>query len=299
MTELDLRDPAPGVRRFTVPLALPSPDHLHVHVLETPAGPLIVDVGARGSEAGLQAGLEALSVDSNRVLVTHGHIDHWGIATTITDRILSHPGIDATFRFMSAETADRDPVQARMLSAFDGFLGLSSGIPEVDPIGEGDRFGDWEVLFTPGHDPGHVCLYRAGDGVLLCGDVLLPGYTPNVQPAPDGSDALADFLGSLARLADLEINLVLPSHGEPYADGNARARELIAFHEARLETLREAMRGGSETLRDLRDATFSVADRDRGDRMLAAMETFAHLDHLGRRGEAQMSPDGRWTLVGG
>lgn len=299
-TPLDVRHPAPGVGRFTVPLPFPSPDHLHVHVLQTPEGEVLVDTGVVGFEDALAAGLRALGAEPRRVLITHGHIDHWGLATTIAPRVLAHPGVLPSFRFMEAAPdafGHGDAAQAAMLGAFADMFELGSGVPEVDPLADGDRIGDWEVLFTPGHDSGHICLFRAQDGVLLCGDVLLPGYTPNVQPAGDGADALAQFLASLRRLAALPIELVLPSHGEPYTDAAGRARELIAHHENRLAELRAAMSAGMSTLRELRNATFSLAGADRGDRMLAAMETFAHLEHLRHRGEAGMDADGSWSLA--
>lgn len=298
MHELNLGAPAPGVRRFTVPLSFPSPDHLHVHVLDTPDGELLVDCGARGSEEALQAGLQALGAEPRRLLITHAHIDHWGIATTVADRVLAHPGVLPSFSFIAGgQGSESDAMRDAMDSAFQGLAEMVVGIPEVEPIEDGQRIGDWEVLWTPGHDPGHVCLFRAGDGVLLCGDVLLPGYTPNIQPAADGSDSLADFLRSLERLAALPIRLVLPSHGEPYHDAQTRARQLVDHHAQRLEELRAAMRAGQSTLRDLRNATFRLEDRDRGDRMLAAMETFAHLEHLRHIGEAQMARDGSWSLA--
>jgi glyoxylase-like metal-dependent hydrolase (beta-lactamase superfamily II) len=298
---LDPGSPAPGVRRFTVPLAFPSPDHLNVYVLDTPEGELLVDCGTVGSESALQAGLKAVEAEPERLLITHAHIDHWGIATTRYERVLAHPGVMQTFRFMGGgdfgSGADYMAAQARLTERFADFFSLIAGIPEVDPIEEGDRLGEWEVLWTPGHDPGHVCLFRERDGVLLCGDVLLPGFTPNIQPAPDGSDALADFLASLERLGELPITQVLPAHGEPYTDAATRSRELIEHHTVRLDTLREAMRQGARSLRDLRDATFAVQHSAREDRFLAALETYAHLDHLRHRGQALMHDDGSWTLA--
>ncbi|HWF56614.1 MAG TPA: MBL fold metallo-hydrolase [Solirubrobacteraceae bacterium] len=298
---LDVRTPAPGVRRFTVPLPFPSPDHLHVHVLDTPDGELLVDCGAVGSEDALRAGLEAVGAAPTRLLITHAHIDHWGIATRVADQVLAHPAVTQAFDFIAQARGEGggtpNPMRDAMRSAFGDLVSMYDSIPEVEPIHDGDRIGDWEVLFTPGHDPGHVCLFREGDGVLLCGDVLLPGYTPNIQPAADGSDALADFLASVSRLASLPVSLVLPSHGEPYADAAGRAAELLAHHEKRLTKLRVAMADGTTSLRDLRNATFSLGDGSRGDRMLAAMETFAHLEHLRLRGEAQMAADGSWSLA--
>jgi glyoxylase-like metal-dependent hydrolase (beta-lactamase superfamily II) len=298
---LDVRSPAPGVGRFTVPLAFPSPDHLHVHVLDMPDGEeLLVDCGVVGSETALHAGLEALNAHPKRLLITHAHVDHWGLATTLTGTVLAHPGVIPTFRFVyDRDTTGMigDAYRAAFDSAFTEMKDLVVGVPEVEQVNDGDTLGDWEVIWTPGHDPGHICLFRADDGVLLCGDVLLPGFTPNIQPSHDGSDALAGFLASLRRLAELPVTLVLPAHGEPYTDAAGRARELIAFHEQRLETLRQAMRAGSTSLRDLRNTTFRLEGSNRGDRMLAAMETYAHLEHLRINGEALMSTDGDWSLA--
>lgn len=298
---LDVRAPAPGVRRFTVPLPFPSPDHLHVHVLEMPDGEeLLVDCGVVGSQHALEAGLAALDSRPRRLLITHAHVDHWGLATTLTDRVIAHPGGQSTFSFVRDQTVTRPVDQtyrAALDSAFTDMKGLVTGVPELDPIEDGDTVGDWEVIWTPGHDPGHICLFRESDGVLLCGDVLLPGFTPNIQPAADGSDALAAFFASLRRLAALPITLVLPAHGEPYTDAAGRAQELIEHHAKRLDELRAAMRSGSSTLKDLRNATFRLEGSKRGDRILASMETYAHLEHLRINGEAEMSTDGDWSLA--
>jgi glyoxylase-like metal-dependent hydrolase (beta-lactamase superfamily II) len=282
-----------------VPLAIRSPDHLHVHVLDTADGELLVDCGARGSEDALLAGLRAVSADPQRVLITHAHVDHWGLASTLTDRVLAHPGVLSTLRFASNGTAPQGvngwPEAREMHKAFAGFGDLVAGVPEVEPIADGDRLGDWTVLWTPGHDPGHVCLYRETDGVLLCGDLLLPGFTPNVQPSLDGSDALAQFLASLDRVAALPVSLVLPAHGAAYVDAAGRARQLHAHHAARLETLRGALSDRPCEMPQLRDAAFGSALTTGEDLMLAAMETYAHLEHLRRLGDANVDPEGRWT----
>ncbi|WP_205698762.1 MBL fold metallo-hydrolase [Conexibacter sp. SYSU D00693] len=302
--DLDVREPAPGVRRFTVPLALPSPDHLHVHVLDTPEGDLVVDCGAVGSEDALSAGLEAVGAAPSRVLLTHGHVDHWGLATTLQDTVLAHPRVGPSIRLGSADLGERRQEMPawldvdRMLAAFEGMRGLIAGIPEVAPLADGDRLGDWEVLHTPGHDPGHVCLFREADGVLLCGDLLLRDFTPNVQPDWSGADALADFLASLDRIAALDVRLVLPSHGPLYEDATARVRQLHDHHARRLAALMASVEGGPRTLRELRAAAFGQNLDASADRMLAAMETFAHIDHLRRRGDVRMDlASGTWSLA--
>jgi glyoxylase-like metal-dependent hydrolase (beta-lactamase superfamily II) len=295
---------AAGVWRFTVPLAMPSPDHLHVHVLRLLGRDLIVDTGARGSEKALRAGLAAAAPRAPRVLITHGHVDHWGLATTLAPTVLAHPGCEMSLRFAAegapknlagSEWADADG----MRRAFSGFAKLVAGVPAIEPLADGDRFDDeWEVLWTPGHDPGHVCLWRASDGVLLCGDLLLPGYTPNIQPGFDGGDALGDFLASLARIEKLPVKLVLPAHGEPYTDAAGRARELRDHHLRRLSQLVDAVSSGVGDVSELSRRLFGSAVSDTpADRMLAVMETYAHLEHLRVQGRAVTDADNRWQAA--
>jgi glyoxylase-like metal-dependent hydrolase (beta-lactamase superfamily II) len=299
--ELDLHRPGPGVTRFTVPLILGSPDHLHVHVLDTPEGPLVVDTGLKGSEAALHAGLAAAGVTDPRVFITHGHPDHWGIATDIAPEVYAHPDIAQTFMFTHGPGASGatsefgDP--AKFMEAFAEIQAVIGDPPDVIPVSDGDSFGDWTVLHTPGHDPAHVCLYRELDRVLLCGDLLLPGYTPNVQPAWGDTDALQQFLTSLRRVADLPVDLVLPAHGQPYTDAHGRAQELLDHHARRLTGLQQSLHDGTTTLTDLSIATFGSQAESREDRMLALMETYAHLDHLRRNGVASQHPDGTWTAA--
>ena len=292
--------------RFRIPLRLPSPDHLHVHVIDGGARPVVVDTGVRGSENALRAGIAAVLGDQKfDVLVTHGHIDHWGLASALQPSALAHPGCAPSIGFTSAEAfsvaegaAPGWPSAEALGAAFGGFRRLVAGTPNLRPLADGDRLGDWEVLWTPGHDPGHVCLWRTGDGVLLCGDLLLPDFTPNIQPAWDGGDALADFLASLERVAALPVRLVLPAHGEPFTDAAGRARQLQAFHRARLGRLETAMRKRSHaTTALLAEELFSTPDQATADEMLATLETLAHLEHLRQRGIVTCDDRGRWSLA--
>ncbi len=168
---------------------------------------------------------------------------------------------------------------------------------EVHQLSDGQRLGAWQVLWTPGHDPEHICLCRSADRVLLCGDLPLPGYTPNVQPSWDGRDALADFEDSLRRIAALPISLVLPAHGGAYRDAAARSAEPLAHHARRLAVLRHRLAAGPATLDELCDAAFGSPVAAPADAMLAALEAYAHLDHLGREGEVGVGDGWAWTLA--
>lgn len=295
-------EPADGVVRVTVPLPLRSPDHISCYVLRLPEGDLLVDTGMLGSEAALDAGLAAAGASPQRVLITHGHVDHWGLATRFADTALAHPGCRSSFAFTSGppegERAEPGlPAAADMERAFGRFRAMVHGVPEREDLADDDEIGGWRVLWTPGHAPGHVCLLRESDGVLLAGDHLLPGVTPNVQPSPERPDALGDFLASLERVAALDVELVLPAHGEPYRDARGRAAELRAHHERRLGRLEEALGHGPCTLGSLSEGIFGDLI-DRSDRMLADMETYAHLEHLRLGGRAERTADGDWTRAG-
>lgn len=293
--------PADGVTRITIPLALRAPDHISCYVLRLAGGDLLVDTGMRGSEQALDAGLAEAGANPQRVLVTHGHIDHWGLATRFADSVLAHPGCRSSFAFAAdvgegASAADDEglPGRAEMERVFARYRSMVSGVPDRDDLADGDVIDGWRVLWTPGHAPGHVCLLREADGVLLAGDHLLPGFTPNVQPSPERQDALADFLSSLDRVAGMDISLVLPSHGEPYRDAAGRANELRSHHEKRLCQLEEALAGGPRPLRTLTEEIFG--DLVTGeDRMLADMETYAHLEYLRLRDRADRDETGAWA----
>ncbi|UJA21666.1 MBL fold metallo-hydrolase [Thermoleophilia bacterium SCSIO 60948] len=296
-----IEEPADGVVRITIPLALRSPDHISCYVLRLAGGDLLVDTGMLGSESALDAGLAQAGVTPERVLVTHGHIDHWGLATRFADTVLAHPGCRSSFAFaadvgegVGASGGEGLPDRAAMERVFARYRSMVTGVPARADLADGDLIDGWRVLWTPGHAPGHVCLLREADGVLLAGDHLLPGFTPNVQPSPERADALADFLSSLDRVRDLDVSLVLPSHGEPYRDAAGRAAELRIHHEQRLHQLEAVLAAGPRPLGTLTEEIFG--DLVTGeDRMLADMETYAHLEYLRVRDRVRRDESGTWA----
>jgi glyoxylase-like metal-dependent hydrolase (beta-lactamase superfamily II) len=169
----------------------------------------------------------------------------------------------------------------------------TAGVPNTSPLIGGEPLGDWTIVETPGHAPDHICLFRERDRVLISGDHLLPDVTPNINLTPDSPDALEDYLRSLDKTSDLEPRLVLPAHGEPFADAVSQARRVGAHHARRLARLRML-------LSEVPTSTDSLARNEFGtladphDRVLAEMETHAHLEHLRRRGLARACAVGQW-----
>ena len=114
---------------------------------------------------------------------------------------------------------------------------------------------------------------------------MLPTITPHISGLIDG-DPLANYVENLDRVAALDdVQLVLPAHGQPFTDLPGRVDEVKEHHEARLDRLREISEElGWATVEDLSHQLF--APRSWGS--MAESETYAHLEHLRQRGEADV-----------
>lgn len=144
---------------------------------------------------------------------------------------------------------------------------------------------DWEVLHTPGHTGDHVCLFDGEAKLLISGDHVLPTITPHVPGLSPLADPLGSYLESLQGLRRLgEVSLVLPAHGHPFADLPGRIDSIVAHHEGRLDELRRISAAlGPATVVDLSRELFRPAVWG----MMAESETYAHLEYLRLRGQAE------------
>jgi glyoxylase-like metal-dependent hydrolase (beta-lactamase superfamily II) len=115
---------------------------------------------------------------------------------------------------------------------------------------ETSALGPMQVVFTPGHAPGHVCLHSSSARVFVSGDHVLPKISPAIAWMEE-RDALADYKESLARAARLDTELVIPSHGDPFPDLAGRAAEIWRHHEERCEAIRAAVSAGARTAHDV------------------------------------------------
>jgi len=305
VTRERVHEVAPGVLRIIAPLPFPDPATINCYVISTPEGDVLVDPGMIGSEEAIDGGLAEMGRQPRQVLITHGHPDHFGLAGRYGDLVWAHP--DALEQTEMATAAEPDPTMQGALSGRDVdtdsmammfalIAKLTVPLPPARHLEDGDRIGEWQALLTPGHAPGHLCLYRERDRVLLVGDILLPETTPNLHLTRTMRDAVSDFIASLERLAELEISLVLPSHGEPFTDAAGRAAQLIAHHERRLQRLIDELAEGPRSEGDLTSALFGhleVSDHI----VMAHMETHAHLEHLRLRDRIGFEEPDIWSLA--
>jgi len=154
---------------------------------------------------------------------------------------------------------------------------------EADTISLGGR--DWVAIHTPGHTDDHLCLYDPTAGVMLSGDHVLPTITPHVGGLSPLADPLATFMQSLDKVAAHgdEVSIVLPAHGHPFGGLADRVEAIKQHHVDRLDQLRSTAEriGRPATVAEYSQHLFSA--RVQG--TMADSETYAHLEHLRRRGE--------------
>jgi glyoxylase-like metal-dependent hydrolase (beta-lactamase superfamily II) len=143
-----------------------------------------------------------------------------------------------------------------------------------------------KVIWTPGHSPGHVCLYETGSKTLFSGDHILPVITPNISLTPQSnSNPLGDFLKSVEAVSRLDVSLVLPAHEDIFNNLSKRVEEILHHHEIRtaeiLQTLNHSamnayqISGHITWMPEMGGVKFEKLMP--GDKRAAVSETLAHL----------------------
>ncbi|MCL5777086.1 MBL fold metallo-hydrolase [Limibaculum sp. FT325] len=310
--------------RLPLPMAL---DHMNLYALDEGDGWTLIDTGldwARGREA--LAALRAGPLGGRpirRVVLTHHHPDHIGLAGPLADEgaeVVATRVAWLTGRMLTLDRQERPTPQQVEFRRRAGVTGaaLTAYMAErpfnfadcVSPlplgfraIGEGSalRAGgrDWQVRLGEGHAPAHATLWSR-DGLLLAGDQVLPGISPNigVYPTEPEADPLAGWLETCRRflpLAEAADPLVLPGHGLPFRGAPFRLGQLIENHEGALRRILGALREGPLTAVELFPALYKreIGAREFG---LALVEAVAHLNHLHHAGDVVRERDslGAW-----
>jgi len=318
------RDAIPGVTRVPVPVGVNSIESVNVYVIADGDHVTLVDCGVWRPEgdAGVRAltdGLQRTGYelgDVSRVVVTHAHIDHYGLAGRILEltgaELWMHAMTDLdcekyrhprTAQARREDTYEDHGVPAEEIARIAGTLGrwlpyLHSVVEASTRLrgGEKVRIGtrEIEVLHTPGHSYGHVCLWSPADGLLFSGDHLLPGVTPPVTfERGFDADPLRSYLGSLGLIADRDPALVLPGHGRPFAEGGRRAEAIRRNKLRRAQAILDLVEASPCSVREIADRLVAKAVLS-FQRNMALSETLAHVAYLRWSGriERRIRPDG-------
>jgi glyoxylase-like metal-dependent hydrolase (beta-lactamase superfamily II) len=145
---------------------------------------------------------------------------------------------------------------------------------------------EFEVLWTPGHSPGHICLYEKERKFIITGDHVLYETTPHVGFNPiSGDNPLGDYISSLKRLESLRVTFALPGHGPVFNALGLRIGTILGHHEDRRKAIMKSLRSGLQTAYAVAQQIpwmlngGSVAFRDLADwdKRMAVTETIAHL----------------------
>ncbi len=317
-TEPTAEEVAPGVHRVPLPLPMDGLRAINVYVMETPAGLTCIDGGwaIEASRKALDDGLSRLGYDVRditRFLVTHVHRDHYTQAVTVRQEFGNATvdlgiGEKPTLELFNSHELTSDPTVDRLQLAgahdiADGWRKMFEGAePDLDMWQLPDRWLEHEqridlgdrtlrAVPTPGHTAGHYVFVDEERQVLFAGDHVLPTITPSVGfELVFERNPLADFLGSLRKVRDLPDLRLLPAHGPVAPSSRARAEELLAHHDHRLELCRDAVDAAGSTAYDVaRRLTWTRHERTFGEldwfnAAMAAMETMVHLDLLASRG---------------
>jgi glyoxylase-like metal-dependent hydrolase (beta-lactamase superfamily II) len=315
---------APGIFWLRMPLPFKL-DHINLWLLRDGEGWTIVDTGF-ADDAGRSTWrrvIDGLDGPVTRLIVTHFHPDHLGLATWLMEetgaRLWMTSGEFLTAhvvwneigghgaRFM-VEQFRQHGLDAEHLAKFEKRgSGYRKAVPALPEYYQRLKAGDiamidgrnWQIMIGYGHAPEHMALYCAELDVLISGDMLLPKISTNISvfAATPDADALGWFLDSLDVLAKEmpEKTLVLPSHGLPFHGVQPRVAALHAHHEDRLRALENSCEHAPKSAAELLDVLFERA-LDTHQTMFAMGEAIAHLNYLEQAGRLSRNIDANGVI---
>lgn len=328
-----IKEILPDIFQIKVPLPYNPLGHLNSYLIRSEQKNVLIDTGLNFPQAfqSLRIGLSEAGTNPEEltdILLTHFHVDHVGLVhrfkETSKNIELSIHHVEAELsKLMSKEFENyKESMQkffeingaptsiAVNLERFHPAFFTPQAYQELAvsalPIEDGEEIAvgayNFQVLWTPGHSPGHVCLYEPSLRVLFSGDHLLPTITPHVAQFMENMDPLTDYLRSLEKMEKLDVDVVLPAHEETFADHRERIRQLQNHHEQRLMQILDGLRAKGSTAYTLASTVHWNVKYKTWDefptfqKYLAVGETVAHLNLLEQKGLVERTKDSKDLL---
>ncbi len=295
-----------------IPLAIPTPFYVgDVNVYLIKEEPLtLIDVGPKTTEAEnvLRDKLRDNGVrfeDIQRVILTHAHEDHCGLARTVRSaarnaEIFVH-GWETGHLFGRLSSEEHRNLLMRAGVPKTVFREIQTIYKDVSHLTDTLKVGEFselkdemelefdggalKVLHTPGHTPGSCSFFREANRTLIAGDTILKRITPNPIISPDPLDtnkrfkSLAEYLVSLARIRAVSPTLIYGGHGEPIFDFEEIFHRYVRSIDERQRKIIEFVSKEGATAFDISQKLFPDAIGKNIHGFLAISETIAHLDY--------------------
>jgi glyoxylase-like metal-dependent hydrolase (beta-lactamase superfamily II) len=303
----------PGLYRIEVPLPGSPLKVTNSYVVKGAERSLIIDTGWNREDcmATLVSGLNECGVDFRQAdfFITHMHADHSGLVSTLA-------GGEARIYF---GRVDAKIIRSSALEYWEKQIDFARkyGFPEEEleraieshpgrryspntslnlyVLKDGDTISIGDYLFecieTPGHTASHICLYEPGKKVFICGDHILFDITPNITLSSEKRNPLKEYLMSLDKVYDLDVELVLPGHRSIFKDQKGRIRELKRHHQTRLKEVISILgRGKQSVFQIASQMTWDIGYQSwdlfpPAQKLFAFGEALAHLKYLEEEGK--------------
>ena len=308
-----IKEILPNLYRIRVPLPQSPLRAVNSYVIKAEGQSLIIDTGQNREECMrvMSSGLKELDIDLKKAdfFITHLHVDHLGLVSSLAtdtstiyfnqpDAAVVHSvGFwERIANFTRMNGFPEDELQ-RAVKGHPAYKYSPTGPLDFNILKEGDTIsiGDYsfKCIETPGHTRGHICLYEPNKRLFVSGDHILNDITPNISSESDGRNPLDEYLKSLDKVYDLEVELVLPGHRGVFKNFKERIQELKSHHQARLNEVISILEKGNKN-------AFQVASQMSWDinyeswhlfppmqKWFASGEAFAHLKYLEEKGEVR------------
>lgn len=299
----------PDIYTIYIPLPDNPLKNLNCYVIKTKEKNLIIDTGFNSPVCyeSLTTGLNEIGVDlkCTEMFLTHMHSDHTGLVSKIMN--------DDSVIYMSAEDYEyvKLMLQNYWVKSDESYIKEGFTTEELKLLRESnpaklynpDRLfniteiednskiyiGEYEFtcISTPGHTPGHMCLYFEKEKLLFSGDHILFDISPNISRWPFVDNSLRDYLHSLEKIKQFKVGTTFPAHRNNDADIYDRINQLLTHHDARLDEVMNIVKLNqglnaydiaSKMKWSLKNRTWEDAPVEQ--KWFAVGEVLAHLDYL-------------------
>jgi glyoxylase-like metal-dependent hydrolase (beta-lactamase superfamily II) len=230
---------------------------------------LIIDTGMSRAVCleSMQAAIKTLDIDLERTdfFITHDHIDHIGLVGKLIAPMAKCYLNRTEAEFLSRDSWVKWGERIVVFAAQNGFF--QEGIYQIKKIiadeqqrvvvrikytaiDDGDTVCCGNYTFrcidTPGHSRGHTCLYDAGKKLLFSGDHILGDITPNISSRFNDTNPLREYMKSLEKVSQYDVELCLPGHRSPINNCKSRINELKQHHINRANEILQILESGNK-----------------------------------------------------